>query len=141
MRSGQSLDKPMAALILRHRFIRTQEEKVNHCNTGSPFLIEVKRSILGDKRPVGSKSEVKFSLQFYFLAPISFRWCVLSAAEKNKCTDFMMYVRETTRNKSLNVDIGCVEENSVDDCVAKIKSDEADLMTLNGADMYKAGTG
>ena len=53
----------------------------------------------------------------------------------------MMYVNETARNKSLDVDVGCVEENSVDDYVAKIKSDEADLMTLKGADMYKACTG
>ena len=49
MRPGQSLDKPMAALILRHRFIRTQEVKVNQCNAAAPYLIGVKRSILGDK--------------------------------------------------------------------------------------------
>ena len=53
----------------------------------------------------------------------------------------MMYVNETARNKSLDVDVGCVEEDSVDYCVAKIKSDEADLITLKDADMYKAGTG
>ena len=39
----------MAALILRHRFIRTQEVKVNQCNAAAPYLIGVKRSILGDK--------------------------------------------------------------------------------------------
>lgn len=53
----------------------------------------------------------------------------------------MMQVNETARNKSLDVGVGCVEGNSIDDCVAKIKSDEADLVTLKGADMYKAGTG
>lgn len=88
-----------------------------------------------------SCGEENFSLFFFFLAPISFRWCVLSAAEKNKCDDFMMHVNETARNKSLDVGVGCVEGNSVDYCVAKIKSDEADLVTLKGADMYKAGTG
>ena len=71
-------------------------------------------------------------------AATSFRWCVLTA-EKNKCIDFMNYVNKTAQNNSLEVAVGCVHGSSADDCVAKIKTNQADLVTLKAAYVYNAG--
>ncbi|XP_078349990.1 serotransferrin-like isoform X2 [Oculina patagonica] len=72
-------------------------------------------------------------------ASISFRWCALPA-EKAKCADFIKYVNVTARNLSLDVTTACVDGSDTDDCIAKIKNNQADLVTLNGRKVYDAGT-
>lgn len=71
-------------------------------------------------------------------ASISFKWCAL-AAEKGKCAEFVKYVNVTAQNLSLDVTASCVDGSSSDDCIAKIKDNKADLVTLDGRKVYDAG--
>ncbi|XP_068721818.1 melanotransferrin-like [Montipora capricornis] len=78
-------------------------------------------------------------IQFAQSAQISFKWCVKSSLEKNKCDDFVKYVKETAKNASMEVTALCVVGISADDCATKIKNNEADLITLDGGRVYDAG--
>lgn len=78
-------------------------------------------------------------IQFSLTAPISFKWCVKSPSEKAKCDDFVKYVKETAQNASMEVTTLCVVGTSVDDCVNKIKNNEADLLTLDAGRVFDAG--
>ena len=40
---------------------------------------------------------------------------------------------------NLSVAASCVEGNSADDCIKKIKNKEADLVTLDGGNIHEAG--
>ena len=85
-------------------------------------------------------STFEFNFCVCVLVPINFRWCTLSA-ERTKCNDFIKYVNETAQSKGFDVTVDCVEGSSADhdDCITKIKNNEADLVTLKGAYVYKAG--
>ena len=72
------------------------------------------------------------------LSAVNFRWCA-RPADKAKCTEFIKYVEETAKNKSLNVSASCVDGSDYDDCVTKIKSNKADFVTLDGGKVYEAG--
>ncbi|XP_068721820.1 melanotransferrin-like [Montipora capricornis] len=78
-------------------------------------------------------------IQFVQSAPISFKWCVKSTSEKAKCDDFVKYVNETAQNASMEVTTLCVVGTSADDCVDKIKNNEADLITLDAGRVLDAG--
>ena len=54
-----------------------------------------------------------------------------------KCEDFIKHVKMTAQNQSL--DVKCVNTSSHEKCIEKIKSKEADLVTLDGGDVYTAG--
>ena len=56
-----------------------------------------------------------------------------------KCKDFIKYANMIAQNQSLEVAIECVNANTHDECIKKIKSNDADLVTLDGGDVYKAG--
>ena len=47
---------------------------------------------------------------------------------------------ETATNKSLHVGASCVDGSDSNDCITKIKNNEADLVTLDGGRVYTAGT-
>ena len=81
----------------------------------------------------------KITIFLIFLAPISFKWCVKSTSEKAKCDDFVKYVNETAQNASMEVTTLCVVGTSADDCVDKIKNNEADLITLDAGRVLDAG--
>jgi len=63
------------------------------------------------------------------------RWCTTSNEEQSKCDDFkveLMKIDNTTIP-------GCVQAENAVECMEKIKKGEADLITLDGGDVYKAG--
>ena len=57
----------------------------------------------------------------------------------NKCAEFVKYVNATAQNLTLDVAASCVNGSTSDGCVAKIKNNEADLVTLDGGRVYYAG--
>ena len=60
--------------------------------------------------------------------------------EGTKCAQFIKYANMTARNKSRPVAVECVNASTHDECIEKIKSGDADLVTLDGGDIYAAGT-
>ena len=46
----------------------------------------------------------------------------------------------TAQTKSLPVAVECVNASTHEKCIEKIKSGDADLVTLDGGDIYAAGT-
>lgn len=59
--------------------------------------------------------------------------------EMKKCEAFIKYVNITAVNKSLEVNVECVTASTPEDCITKIKNKNADLVTLDGGDVYIAG--
>ena len=51
----------------------------------------------------------------------------------------MKNVSEIARKKSMDIHLSCVLGNNSDDCVTKIKNNDADLKTLDGGRVYSAG--
>lgn len=43
------------------------------------------------------------------------------------------------QNLTLDVTVSCVNGSTTDDCIAKIKNNQADLVTLDGGKVYDAG--
>jgi melanoma-associated antigen p97 len=63
------------------------------------------------------------------------RWCVISPYEMKKCENMIMAFAA----KSLKPDLNCIMGDSVLDCLNKIRVGDADLITLDAADVYTAG--
>lgn len=63
------------------------------------------------------------------------RWCTISAEEQRKCNDFKEVLKKID-NTSVPE---CVQTENAVKCMNKIKKGEADLITLDGGDIYKAG--
>ncbi|XP_066508637.1 serotransferrin-1-like [Hoplias malabaricus] len=55
------------------------------------------------------------------------RWCLKSDQELRKCTD--LFAKDFT----------CVKRDGSEECIKAIKDGEADAITLDGGDIYKAG--
>jgi len=63
------------------------------------------------------------------------RWCTISDQEQEKCNDFKVELQEidnATRPE-------CVQAANAVECMKKIAAGDADLVTLDGGDVYKAG--
>ncbi|KAK1168651.1 otolith matrix protein 1-like [Acipenser oxyrinchus oxyrinchus] len=67
--------------------------------------------------------------------PGTIRWCVLTAAELQKCLDFAGNATENNIHNGLQ----CIRTSSALDCMEKIKEGKADAVTLDGGDIYSAG--
>lgn len=56
-----------------------------------------------------------------------------------KCAEFIKYVNITAVNMNQTVTVECVTASTPEVCITKIKNNEADLVTLDGGDVYIAG--
>lgn len=63
------------------------------------------------------------------------RWCVISPYEMTKCENMIMAFAA----KNLKPDLNCIMGSSVLDCMQMIRLGDADLITLDAADVYLAG--
>jgi len=63
------------------------------------------------------------------------RWCVISDMEMSKCEDMIMAFAA----KALKPDLNCIQGRSVRDCMERIRMGDADMITLDAADVYVAG--
>ena len=63
------------------------------------------------------------------------RWCVISQYEMMKCENMIMAFSA----KNIKPDLNCVMGTSVQDCMQLINVGDADLITLDAADVYQAG--
>lgn len=63
------------------------------------------------------------------------RWCVISDYEMMKCEQMI----RAFAAKNLKPDLNCVRGGSVQDCMNMINTGDADLITLDAADVYFAG--
>ena len=63
------------------------------------------------------------------------RWCTTSDEEQSKCSDF----KDALKNIDIAITPGCVKAGSAVECMKKISDGDADLITLDGGDVYKAG--
>ena len=67
------------------------------------------------------------------------RWCTISAEETSKCNDFKRAINIVVPKGRLSVDFSCVRGSKAVDCMEKIKSGKADLITLDGGEIFTAG--
>ena len=63
------------------------------------------------------------------------RWCTTSDEELAKCNDFKVELKKIDNATSP----GCVKAENAVECMKKISNGDADLITLDGGDVYKAG--
>ena len=68
------------------------------------------------------------------------RWCTISAEETSKCNDFKTVIATLASQASLPaVNFSCVRGSNAVDCMKKIQSGLADLITLDGGEILTAG--
>ena len=67
------------------------------------------------------------------------RWCTVSSEETAKCTAFKTPLEKLANDSSLTVNVSCVQGESAVDCMKKIQKGDADLITLDGGEIYLAG--
>nr|AKZ20815.1 melanotransferrin 2 [Holothuria glaberrima] len=67
-------------------------------------------------------------------APVA-RWCTISSLEQVKCQNMSL----SLKSRSLIPEIECVQKSSPVDCMKEIRDGRADLITLDGGDIYMAG--
>ncbi|KAI8511347.1 antigen p97 [Branchiostoma belcheri] len=63
------------------------------------------------------------------------RWCTISSQEQQKCQEM-----SRAFSRRLNHRLECVQGQSSEDCMYKISNNMADVITLDGGDIYTAGS-
>ena len=72
--------------------------------------------------------------------PISVKWCYINDAGKKKCEDMKPALSAAAQALQQSVQVECVGGTDAEDCMAKIKKNEADLIDLEARDINIAGT-
>ena len=68
------------------------------------------------------------------------RWCTISDKEQLKCNDFKTVIATLASQTSLPaVTFSCVQGSNAVDCMKKIQSGDAELITLDGGEIHTAG--
>ena len=67
------------------------------------------------------------------------RWCTISAEETSKCNDLKRAINTVVSKANLPVNFSCVQGSKAVDCMEKIESGKADLITLDGGEIFTAG--
>ena len=67
------------------------------------------------------------------------RWCTISDKETLKCNDFETVIATLASQASLTVNFSCVQGSNAADCMVKIQSGLAELITLDGGEIHTAG--
>lgn len=68
------------------------------------------------------------------------RWCTISAKETEKCNDFKTVIPTLATQAGLSdVTFSCVPGSNALDCMKKIQSGQAELITLDGGEILTAG--
>jgi len=62
------------------------------------------------------------------------RWCVLSVYEKDKCR----LMKNAFARQNIKPDIDCISSKNAMECMSKIRQGVADIITVDGADAYRA---
>ncbi|XP_030630058.1 serotransferrin-2 [Chanos chanos] len=76
-----------------------------------------------------------FALTNVAPSPSKITWCATSDQELKKCHAIAAKIAE----KTSETQFVCVKHEGSDGCIKAIKSGEADAITLNGGEIYKAG--
>nr|ADO66732.1 melanotransferrin [Apostichopus japonicus] len=63
------------------------------------------------------------------------RWCTISAAEYAKC----LSMSQVFADNHLSPTVHCIERPTVEECLITIREGGADLITLDGGDVFRAG--
>ncbi|KAK6185239.1 hypothetical protein SNE40_007513 [Patella caerulea] len=75
------------------------------------------------------------SMENFTNCGVSFKWCVISQTELDKCND----MRAAMISKRITRELQCVMGVSHKDCIDKIEKGVADVTTLDGGDLYTGG--
>lgn len=67
------------------------------------------------------------------------RWCTIKALEQQKCQDFVSALKNLSSELNITLEASCVQGSNAIDCMLKIKDGQADLITLDGGEIYEAG--
>ncbi|ESO04012.1 hypothetical protein HELRODRAFT_99809 [Helobdella robusta] len=82
------------------------------------------------------KMDLKSRLNVLNKCPVPLAtWCVISDYEMMKCEKMIMAFAA----RNLKPDLNCIKGDGVIDCLKKIRLGDADLITLDAADVYMAG--
>ena len=65
------------------------------------------------------------------------RWCTVSDKEQQKCNNFTTVLSQL--GNASNVEPSCVQAANSIECMKKIQNGDADLITLDGGEIYRAG--
>lgn len=74
-------------------------------------------------------------METYNDCSFTFRWCVVSSPELQKCQD----LRAALASKRVTKNLACVLGSDHMDCMEKVNGREADLFTGDGGDIYTGG--
>ena len=67
------------------------------------------------------------------------RWCTIKALEQQKCQYFVYALNNVSSELNITLQASCVQGSNAIDCMQKIKDGQADLITLDGGEIYEAG--
>lgn len=75
-----------------------------------------------------------------FGASTNFRWCAKGEAELEKCERFKDALdKGVSASAGVEITPACVNGENAEGCMKKVKAGEADLITLDGGEIYIAG--